>query len=161
MPQALPTPYDITEIPLIPWSPGTQEWLVLFALTVVGLLLTAVWHAFKRGRGLRGIVPQLLREIERSSRQPTGASAERISRAARRVIEHSTRHALSGLSSHEIRAYAEQCTNVDERTALTLIGELESRSYAPPTQREPAQLEQLARELLASLKVLTDPRRRS
>jgi hypothetical protein len=161
MPQPLPTPYDIAPIPYVPWTPSSHEWFLLLLATLIGLVLIAVWHLLKRGRRLSGVVDQLLKEIERSSHNTSTASTDRISRTARRVIEHTTRHDLGGLSSDELAAYAERCPTHEERTALSLVADLESHIYAPPSAEEQERLRQISSDLIPALKALIDARRRS
>jgi hypothetical protein len=157
----LPTPYDITEIPNVPWDPGTHEWFLLLVITLVAVALVWLWHLVRRGRKLNRVVEQLLKEIERGSLHASTASAERISRAARRVVEHTTRHDLGGLSPDELSDYAASCSTDEERNALGLIAELESRLYAPPSEHKDEQTAEIARSLLPALRALTNQRRRA
>jgi hypothetical protein len=159
-PKALPTPYDITDIPYVPWNPGGLEWILLLLVTCAALVLVCVWHLLRRGRKLTRVVDRLLAEIERSSHQTSTASTERISRAARRVIEHTTRHDLGGLSPDEIAMYASKCSEPEESRALRLIADLESHLYAPPSAEEKDRSREIARALLPALTNLVQLRRR-
>jgi hypothetical protein len=160
LPIPLPTPYDITDIPYVPWSPSSHEWLLLLCATCMALVLVSAWHFLRRGRKLSRVVNRLLEEIERSSYQTSIASTERISRAARRVIEHTTRHDLGGLSPDELAAYAARCSDPEEAQALRLIADLESHLYAPPSQEEKDRIREIARTLLPALTNLVELRRR-
>ncbi len=159
MPQPLPTPYDITNIPFVPWSPGTREWLLLLVATCGALVFLSLWHLLRRGRRLRRVVDRLLEEIERSSHQNSVASTERISRAARRIIEHTTRHNLGGLSPEELAAYANQCRDPEEGVALRLIADLESHLYAPPSDALNERRRAIAQALRPALTQLIKARR--
>jgi hypothetical protein len=160
LPKPLPTPYDITDIPYVPWSPGTREWILLLLAACAALVLISAWHLLRRGRKLSRVVDRLLEEIERSSHQTSVASTERISRAARRVIEHTTQHDLGGLSPDEISAYAAKCADPEEVQALRLIADLESHLYAPPSAEEKDRTREIARALLPALTNLVEIRRR-
>ncbi len=159
-PKPLPTPYDLADIPYVPWSPGSREWILLLLATCGALVLVSAWHLLRRGRKLSRVVDRLLEEIERSSHQTSVASTERISRAARRVIEHTTRHDLGGLSPDEIAAYAGKCPDPEESRALRLIADLESHLYAPPSAEEQDRSREIARALLPALTNLVKIRRR-
>jgi uncharacterized membrane protein len=160
MPQSAPTPFDIVDIPHIPWQPGLKEWLILtlvFTLTV----LVARWRTVRHHRrSRRGIVNLLLSDIESAARAGTARDVERISHLARRIVEFVSGAELSTLSPRELTSLAERSHSPHLQKILTQLAALEELVYEPPSAEHNQTITASSVRLAAALKEYVQEERR-
>jgi len=157
---ALPTPHDITAVPLIAWEPSLREWAGLGILTLLGLLLAVLPRVLHRSRRLRRMARRLLRDVRRDLADGSRRGAERASRAARRILEHlSAGESFGGLSSNELALRAQVAQTVEQRDALEAVAQFELHLYAPPSADEEIKLQQDSQRLVTALQRLIETRR--
>lgn len=135
MPSALPTPYDITPLPIFAFEPGVREWLGFVVLVLA--IMTVVSFIARRARRNSPIeafsfalaeLMTLRRESERD------LSKERLARAS--LIVKRLASALSGspiaqFSPNELREYARSASNSSLSPLLLRVVELDSFKYQP------------------------------
>jgi hypothetical protein len=151
MPDAIPTPFDIVEVPYVPWSPGLREWIAAFVVFLV--LFAATWIVSRRkARSRSKIIWLLLQEIERAANKGGAADIERLVHLSRRVLEHITGRDVSTLSPSELGRAAKEDGSQNVANALRELAALEGEMYAPPSAEHHESMRSAARRLSASLK---------
>ena len=138
IPKPLPTPYDITPIPLFPIIPGTLAWLVVAALAVLVALLIARIPLSRRGSPASAVSTaekelRLLRSRDLDAKELlTG-----VSLVARRLLTALTSHNVRSCTAAEIRAgAAEQPEPL--RPLLLAAAEIEELRFLPALSRAQA-----------------------
>ena len=142
MTEALPTPFDITEIPYVPWSPNTTVWLIFLAL--IGGALLYLWlrqgNARKKRREL-DIVELTISDLSRSREELDGGHdrqiLQRMSLVTKRLLAILEDPQLAGLTAHEAleRALVKKSAPEVQQIASSLIV-IEGLSYAPQADHE-------------------------
>lgn len=148
----IPEPYDITEIPHIPWVPGAIAWATI---TVVLTLVAAMLWKGTSPRARKGdlkVVEQLIEELKSTTSAQGEMSLERASRIARRLVSHLSGQHVMELTGEELRQTITGGTPALLKETIEAVASFEELGYAPPsTERDTA-----ARELASRLATLID-----
>jgi hypothetical protein len=148
----IPEPYDITEIPHIPWVPGLAAWV---AITVaLALVATMMWrrNSPRATRGDLRVVDKLIADLKATTSARGEMSLERASRIARRLVSHISGQHVMELTGEELRATITEETPPLLKETIEAVASFEELGYAPAsTQRDTA-----ARELATRLTTLIE-----
>jgi hypothetical protein len=147
-----PAPYDISEIPYMPWVPSPSVW----AAIVVGLALLAlaVWrrNAPRARKGDLKIVDTLITELKASTTASAEVNLERASRIARRLVSYRSGRNVLELTGDELRASVSEETPPTLKRIILAAASVEEIGYEPASSRRDA----AARELASQLVTLID-----
>jgi hypothetical protein len=136
MPDAIPTPFDITAIPHIPWQPGRLEWMFLMAALAL-LALAAYYRNRPPAQPMRvTIVDLLLKDIELAAKMHSPDDIQRLSHLVRRVIEYLSNVEISSMSPGELESLSRSATPPSLSESLRCLAELEASVYAPPGEHQ-------------------------
>ena len=152
----IPTPFDITEIPVIPWIPGTSAWITLLLATIACVLVAKLILYRRSKTTLDGVAERLLTEMQADFDSGRALSPARYARPARRILEHITKVPLTGLSAREICDLATGNSDALEQMALRRLIAIESISYEPPSLHKEKEQRDGVRELLVVLRQLLE-----
>jgi hypothetical protein len=160
MPPAIPTPFDISPIPVIPWSPGIESWIttiILIALAYATIL------GYRRVLSSRRFVAATVLQTELSHIQPLDnhADRQRLIKLTQRALIFLTSCDVRGLSSEELVALSTQESDGSVRKLLALLAALENDQYAPPHSHSDPEIREHARELYTALQDFLIDRRRT
>ncbi len=158
MPDAIPTPFDITPIPHIPWQPGRLEWLFLLAGLAL-FALAAYYRLRPRTEPMRvTIIDLLLKDIEQTAKVRSPDAIQRISHLVRRVIEYLSSVEISSMSPGELEVLSRSATPPSLSESLRCLAALEASVYAPPSELQESDI--LATTLVRALKEYVNVSRR-
>lgn len=125
------TPYDIVDVPYIPWSPPGTTWLYLVALFLFTLFILYYLNKKSLAHSADGVLSLLLNEIQSNVNSNTPGSIQRQAHLVRRVVEHLARVEISSLSPEELLRVADGITQQELVRVLKHLAELEALTYAP------------------------------
>ena len=146
----LQTPYDIVDVPYIPWSPPGTTWLFLAALFFLTLFIIYYTHKKSLAHSADGVLSLLLKEIELNVGSNTPEKIQRQAHLVRRVVEHLSQVELSSLSPEELLHVADGVSQQELARVLKHLAELEGATYAPPVEGNPTMID--TSEVLRDLK---------
>jgi hypothetical protein len=132
MSQPLTTPFDITEIPYMPWVPEPLVWagaaMIFLSLTALLLFLTRSKRTErKHGR----LLLALLAELQSASAQNDSIHTERALRIARRVTALLVEPMCTQMSPGELRLSGQRATEESAQVLLRSLADLEELLYQP------------------------------
>lgn len=132
----LPTPYDITSIPHIPYTPGQADWLILggFFLVVALLIL-----AFTRVRVLRRVSPleRVKKELKQIEERGIERAAQRdlsalVSQRVKWGIDSTFGSTLHAAGIATLERLSIEHPDEEARRILGILARLDREKYAPP-----------------------------
>lgn len=160
MPPAIPTPFDISPIPVIPWSPGLENWvttLILMALAYATIL------GYRRVTSSRSFAAATVLQAELRHIKPLDSHADqqRLIKLTQRALIFLANCDIRGLASEELLALSAQEDYASVRKLLAPLAALESYQYAPPHIQGEPEIREQARQLYAALQDFLIEKRRS
>lgn len=160
MPPAIPTPFDITDIPVIPWTPGLGSWLT--ALLLLGLAYAMIL-GYRRILAKQGFAAAAALEDELATigADENHTERQRLIKLAQRALVFLQNCDVRGLSSEELITLSAVEGDAQVRKLLTLLAALENDQYAPPKSHGDPEVREHARQLNATLREFLFARRRS
>ena len=145
-------PFDIVDLPHIPWQPGLREWLLLGGLFLTITLIVRFRTARHRRRSRAGVIKLLLADIESAAKSGTSRDIERISHLARRIVEYVSGDELSTLSPRELTRLAERSRSLSLQRTLLELASLEELVYEPPSAMHDRTIAETSIRLAATLR---------
>jgi hypothetical protein len=144
----IPAPYDITEIPYMPWVPSPSVWAAI--AVALALVAAAVWRRQtpRARRGDTKIVDTLITELRATTTTSAEVNLERASRIARRLVSHISGRNVLELTGDELRASVSEGTPPTLKRIILAAASFEEIGYEPATSRRDAAARQLASELV-------------
>ena len=159
-PLPIPTPYDITPIPVVPWSPGSTAWIVTLTVLAALFLLLRGYQRFHAKRTFdAGEI--LLAELRQINPERSLDERQRLIKLTQRALNFLRNCDVRGLSSEELLTLSTQEERASERNLLSLLAELENDQYAPPDSQGNAVTIEHAQRLYAAVQSLILERERS
>lgn len=152
MTEAIPTPFDITPIPHIPWEPGAVSWVVAVMTLLLVSAAVALWGRYGRSSRNERALRRLLRELSALQASKAGPECERFSRLARRIFSSLVGIDLAGCSPDELRRLAAATEDLEEAEALRLIAQIEEFAYAPASAPRPEPISAVSARVTAAIK---------
>lgn len=159
MPEALPTPYDISGLPQFPYVPGLADWLLVLGIFLAILASIAVGTRL-RSRIYPGNPKETaLRElmaIPRDSSTPLAPEELfKVSRILRRYCSWILSKDITTASPQEIKRHLNEATTQSARELLQFTLMIEDFKYSPPDARLP--LRQLLSQIMGELERCPEP----
>lgn len=142
MPEALPTPYDITGLPVFAYEPGWQDWLLLVLLGAATLFALSIIARRSRRRGSVEAFSFALSELM-ALRRPGDStlSKDKIARASlivKRLVSNLHSAPIAQFSSNELRRYLAEVHDQGARDLLERVIALEEFKFRPDDRGLPS-----------------------
>ena len=139
----LPTPYDITDIPIFPYEPGLFEWLLLLSLAII-VLSAAALNAKRKARSKVRSAAELADEelailAEKSRSAPL--SKDDMASAVLITKRFIAMHDPTDLTSHtsgELLALAEERNSPQLKNIAGILGAIDQQLFRPVPDAAPA-----------------------
>lgn len=161
MPEAIPTPYDITDIPVVPWAPGSREWILVCGIALLGALIIFVTRRKNRSRKRTKVVDLFLQEVDHATRGGAPAQLERLAHLSRRIVEYMSQREISTLSPSELEQASKESSSPSLAIVLRELAEFEVSMYERPSPEHHDKTATSAERLARAVRVYVESARRS
>lgn len=162
MPEAIPTPFDITDIPYMAWIPGSMAWLT--ALLMIATIALGAWLSQRRGprQSKQGrLLASLLRDLQSLSDERGALYPDRALRLATRMVCTLEGQSWAALSPEELRRRSSSYADTPHKRIISCLADLHEILCQPETDGRMSRIDALVRELADSLSTIINERRRA